>query len=74
MSTRPQFPTLRQADAVLVSDAFPLGSVQVGEIIAFRETVPGGETADVIAGRVIGLLLDPLNSRLYLLKAMLIQG
>jgi len=68
MSTRLQFPTLRQPDAVLVSDAFPFGSVQVGEIIAFREPVPDGKTADVIVGRVIGLHVDPLNSTAILTK------
>ena len=68
MSTRPQFPTLRQADAVLVSDAFPFGSVQVGEIFAFREPVPDGKTADLIVSRVIELLVDPLNSTVMLTK------
>ena len=68
MSTRPQFLTLRQADAVLVSDAFPFGSVQVGEIIAFREPVSDGETADVIVSRVIELLVNPLNSTVILTK------
>ncbi|HET6640880.1 MAG TPA: hypothetical protein VFG77_04680 [Nitrososphaeraceae archaeon] len=67
MSTRPQFPTLRQADAVLVSDAFPFDSVQVGEIIVFREPVPNDETAGVIVSRVIELLVEPfkLNSHTY---------
>jgi hypothetical protein len=68
MSTRPQFPTLRQADAVLVSETFPFGSVQVGEIIAFRESVPDGKTADVIVSRVIELHVDPLNSTVILTK------
>jgi hypothetical protein len=66
MSTRLQFPTLRQPDAVLVSDAFPFGSVQVGEIIAFREPVLDGKTADVIVSRVIQMLADSLSSTVIL--------
>ena len=61
-------PTLRQADVVLISDAFPFNSVQVGEIVAFSEPVPGGGTVDVIINRVIELLVDPLNSTVILTK------
>jgi hypothetical protein len=61
-------PTLRQADVVLVSDAFPFNSVQVGEIVAYSEPVPDGGTADVIINRVIELLVDPLNSKVILTK------
>jgi hypothetical protein len=35
----PQFPTLRQADAGLISDAFPFDSVQVGERLLYLENL-----------------------------------